>query len=146
MQEVNIFIQTGIKSIRPADGAAGYLLEAQTEKGPATLSRIYTIKDATVHAAELSVLIEAVKRIKEPCSLTVFTDSTYIAAAVENGWLEGWAANDWKTSRGKNVANRELWEELRKLLRTHTATFTREPGEYSSWLKCEVERKERIYV
>lgn len=86
MQEVKIFIQTGIKSIRPADGAAGYLLEAQTKKGPATLSRIYTIKDATVHAAELSVLIEAVKRIKEPCSLIIFTESTYIALTADSGY------------------------------------------------------------
>ena len=146
MQEVKIFMQTGIKSIRPADGAAGYLLEAQTEKGPATLSKIYTIRNTTAHAAELSVLIEAVKRLREPCSLTIFTDSTYIAAAVENGWLEEWAANDWKTSKGKNVANRELWEELRELLKIHTVTFTQAEGEYSSWLKCEVERKERTHV
>ena len=72
MQEVKIFMQTGIKSIRPADGAAGYLLEAQTEKGPATLSKIYTIRNTTAHGAELSVLIEAVKRLREPCSLTIF--------------------------------------------------------------------------
>lgn len=146
MQEVKIFIQAEIKGIKASDGAAGYLLEAQTPKGPATMGRIYRIENATSHAAELDALVEALKRLREPCDVKVYTDSTYISAAIENGWLDEWAVNGWKTRKAKNVANRELWEALRELLKIHTVIFTRAEGEYSSWLKCEVERKERTHV
>ena len=59
MQEVKIFIQAEIKGIKTSDGAAGYLLEAQTPKGPATMGRIYHIDNATSNAAELAALLDA---------------------------------------------------------------------------------------
>lgn len=83
MQHVNIVTQSGIKSIKPQSGAVGYVLETQTPKGPATLSRVFTVSGQTANASELTALIEALKRLRESCDLTIYTESTYIAGAVE---------------------------------------------------------------
>ena len=49
------------------------------------------------------------KVTEEP--ITVFCDANLIPNAF-NGWLENWKAKDWKTSKGKPVENRDLWEHL----------------------------------
>lgn len=147
MQHVNIVIQSGIRSIKPKDGFVGYLLEAQTGKGPATLSRVFAVTGLTANAAQMTALIEALKRLREPCTLTIFTDSEYIAGAVEQGWPDRWEAADWRTSRGRNVANKELWQELYKLLKEHEAAFdTKNDIGYRSWLVTEINRKEKTHV
>ncbi len=146
MQEVNLFIHAETKGIKASDGAAGYLFEAQTPKGPATMGRVYRIENSTSNAAELAALLDALKRLRRPCSVRVYTESTYISSAIDNGWLEDWAENGWKTRRGKNVANSAMWEKLRGELEVHKLTFTKAEGEYGSWLKCEVERKVRTHV
>lgn len=45
------------------------------------------------------------------CRIDVYTDSTYLRNAFEQGWLEKWKKNDWKRS-GKEVLNVDLWKEL----------------------------------
>lgn len=147
MQHVNIVIQSGIRSIKPKDGCVGYLLEAQTGKGPATLSRVFAVTGLTANASRMTALIEALKRLREPCTLTIFTDSEYIAGAVEQGWPDRWEAADWKTSRGRDVANKELWQELYKLLKGHEVIFdTKNDIGYRSWLVTEINRKEKKHV
>ena len=51
MQHVNIVTQSGIKSVKPQNGAVGYVLETQTPKGPATLSRVFTVSEQTMNAS-----------------------------------------------------------------------------------------------
>ena len=58
MQHVNIVTQSGIKSVKPQSGAVGYVLETQTPKGPATLSRVFTVSEQTMNASELTCLDE----------------------------------------------------------------------------------------
>lgn len=147
MRHVNIITQSGIKSIKQKDGASGYVLETQTEKGPATLSRIFAVHGLTANASELTVLIEALKRLREPCRLTIYTESTYIVNAVEQGWLDRWDASGWQTAKGTDVANKELWQELIELLRQHEVSFDTENDiGYRSWLETEIKRKENAHV
>lgn len=147
MRHVNIITRSGIKSIKPKDGAVGYVLETQTAKGPATLSKIFAVYGLTANASELTVLIEALRRLREPCSLTIYTDSAYIANAVDSGWTERWDEAGWQTVKGKDVANKELWQELIELLRQHEVNFDTENDiGYRSWLATEVKRKETEHV
>lgn len=147
MQHVNIITQSGIKTVKPKNGAVGYVLETQTSKGPATLSRVFTVSEQTMNASELTALIEALKRLREPCNLTIYTDSSYIAGAIEQRWPDKWEAADWRTAKGKDVANKELWQELIKLLKEHEVSFDTENDiGYRSWLVTEINRKERTHV
>ncbi len=147
MQHVNIITQSGIKTVKPKNGAVGYVLETQTSKGPATLSRVFTVSEQTMNASELTALIEALKHLREPCNLTIYTDSTYIAGAIEQRWPDKWEAADWRTAKGRDVANKELWQELMRLLKEHEVSFDTENDiGYQSWLVTEINRKERTHV
>lgn len=47
----------------------------------------------------------------------LFSDSAYVVNAINNCWIEKWKLNNWKTTKGEDVKNRDLWErftELRK--------------------------------
>ena len=58
--------------------------------------------------------------LKYPCRVELYTDSTYLRNAFEKGWLERWRRNGWRTSGKQSVLNRDLWEELWELSRTHS--------------------------
>ena len=87
-------------------------------------------------------MIEAAKRLKTKCHLTIFTDSTYVAAGYQQGWLEKWEKDGWKNAKGKDIANMDEWKELQKLLEPHEKQFrTREAHPYRAWLLTETEKK-----
>ena len=43
-------------------------------------------------------------------------------------WIDGWQRNNWKTSDKKDVKNKELWQELYSLTKTHDVTFNKVKG------------------
>lgn len=139
MKQVKIYTYSGIKGLKPQDGAAGYLLETDTPAGVKTLHKVLKIQNATANQSELIVLIEALKRMREACELTIFTESEYVAAGYRNGWVDMWLKSGWLTARGKEVANRAEWQELDELLSCHEFSFeVAKEHEYRVWLKSEV--------
>lgn len=140
MREVNLYTASGIRSPRAGSGTAGYILEVMTQKGPATLTKTAEILNATANQSELRILNMALARLKEKCSLTIHTESQYVAAGIEE--LSRWQENGWKTSRGTDVANKEEWLETAELLNGHAFSVTTENHEYRAWLRSEVTRKE----
>lgn len=79
--------------------------------------------ETTNNRMELSAVIAALSALKEPCEVTVTTDSQYVVNAIEKGWLEGWRKNGWRKSDRGQVLNVDLWKELWALLETHTVNF-----------------------
>jgi len=81
-------------------------------------------KETTNNRMELTAMIEGLRALKEKCSLTICTDSQYILNAFEQGWLEKWKENDWRTTNKKSpVKNQDLWEELDALISRHKITW-----------------------
>lgn len=140
MQHVNIYTASGIRSPRAGNGTAGYILEVMTQNGPATLTKTAEILNATANQSELRILNMALARLTKKCSLTIYTESGYVAAGIEE--LSRWQKNGWKTSRGTDVANKEEWMETAELLNGHAFSVTTENHEYRAWLRNEVTRKE----
>ena len=140
MQHVNIYTASGIRSPRAGNGKAGYILEMKTEKEPVTLTKTAEILNATANQSELRILNMALARLIKKCSLTIHTESGYVAAGIEE--LSRWQENGWKTSRGTDVANKEEWMETAELLNGHAVSVTTENHEYRAWLRSEVTRKE----
>ena len=140
MQHVNVYTASGIRSPRAGSGTAGYVLEMETEKGPATFTKTEEILNATANQSELRILNMALARLTKKCSLTIYTESRYVAAGIEE--LSRWKENGWKTSRGTDVANKEEWQETAELLNGHAVSVTMENHEYRAWLRREVTRKE----
>ena len=76
----------------------------------------------TNNRMELTAVIEALKCLKKPCKVIVRTDSQYVVNGV-NQWLPEWIKRNWKTSSGKEVLNRDLWEKLLTVMSFHEVTF-----------------------
>lgn len=79
--------------------------------------------DTTNNRMEMTAVIEALRLLKYPCEVTVYSDSQYVCNGINNHWVDNWRKNGWKTSQRQPVANKELWEELLKLLDIHKVTF-----------------------
>ncbi|MDR1563424.1 MAG: ribonuclease HI [Oscillospiraceae bacterium] len=79
--------------------------------------------ETTNNRMELTAVIEALKCLKEPCSVTLTTDSQYIVNAVSKGWAKAWQAKNWRKGDGKPALNPDLWAELLDLLTKHNVSF-----------------------
>jgi len=77
--------------------------------------------DTTNNRMELTAVIRALALLKEPCAVTVTTDSQYISRAINEGWLKKWKAAGFTKKGG--LKNAELWRELDGQLQTHDVRF-----------------------
>lgn len=80
-------------------------------------------KETTNNRMELSAVITALKALKEPCKVTLTTDSKYVCDVINKGWLNSWQKNSWKKADKKPVLNIDLWQELLPLLDKHRVEF-----------------------
>jgi ribonuclease HI len=72
---------------------------------------------------ELSAAIEALSALREPCEVTLTSDSKYLVDAVTLGWAESWRAKGWKKADKSPALNPDLWERLLELLSVHKVTL-----------------------
>ena len=77
----------------------------------------------TNNRMELMAAIAAMELLREPCEITLTSDSKYLTDAINKGWLENWKRNGWKKADKKPVLNVELWERIDALLHYHTVRF-----------------------
>jgi ribonuclease HI len=76
----------------------------------------------TNNRMEMTAVIEALKALKMPCHVSLYTDSKYVMQGVTE-WLSGWKARGWKTAGKDPVKNVDLWQEIDSLLGTHEITW-----------------------
>ena len=72
---------------------------------------------------ELTAVISALAALKEPCSVTVTTDSQYVFNSVTKGWVYGWQKKNWIKEKNTPVPNTDLWQQLLPLLKKHKVEF-----------------------
>ena len=80
-------------------------------------------QNTTNNRMELTAVIKALQALKEPCTITLYTDSKYVSDAFNQGWIYSWMKKDWKKADGKPVLNRELWQQLYALWKQHDITL-----------------------
>ncbi len=85
-------------------------------------------KETTNNIMEITAVIEALKLLKYPCEVKIYSDSAYVVNAFNNGWIYNWNKNNWKTADKKPVKNKELWEELYSLTKVHKVEFIKVKG------------------
>ncbi len=85
-------------------------------------------ENTTNNIMELSAVIEALKLLKRPCKVNVFSDSAYVVNAFNQKWIYGWIKKNWRTAGGDSVKNKELWQELYSLTKVHDVTFNKVKG------------------
>ena len=85
-------------------------------------------KSTTNNIMEVSAVIEALKILKDPCNVTVYSDSAYVVNCFNQGWIYNWIKKGWKTSGNEPVKNKELWQELYSLTKIHNVKFVKVKG------------------
>ena len=111
-----IFLYTdGASSGNPGPGGYGVVLKC------AGLQKELSggFERTTNNRMELLAVIKGLEAVKWDNALVeVFSDSTYVVKAVNEGWLQSWERKGWK-----KVKNPDLWQRFLVVYRRHRVTF-----------------------
>lgn len=147
---VTVYVESGIRGPARRSGAGTWIVEYIRKDGtpetrPVEQSDAVTwLPDTTQAALELNMLIDALSILTKPCSVRINTECEHILNVFENGWLEKWKESDWKTAKGKPVANAELWQQLSEYIDVHEDVLV-EKGEnsYRNIMQMEILKEEK---
>ena len=70
-------------------------------------------KHTTNNRMELLGVIEGLRALKEPCDVTIVSDSSYVIKGI-NEWLDGWVKRNFA-----KVKNPDLWQEYLEVSMPH---------------------------
>ena len=115
VQDVTIYTD-GACSGNPGPGGWGAIVLYEDEETPDGQPRAEQPRGGerrtTNNRMELTAALEALQRLDAPARVQLHTDSRYLANAFNQGWLDNWQQNGWKTSSKKPVKNKDLWQKL----------------------------------
>ena len=77
----------------------------------------------TNNRMELLAVIKGLEVLKQPCAVTVYSDSRYIVDAVTKGSAKRWRANGWRRNKKEKALNPDLWARLLDLLDVHQVSM-----------------------
>jgi ribonuclease HI len=110
---VEIFTDGACKG-NPGPGGWGAILRSKGKERELSGGESPT----TNNRMELMAAIEALKALKKPCRVQLWTDSNYVRDGITK-WIHGWRRNGWKTADKKPVKNAELWQALLEACEPH---------------------------
>ena len=146
-QRVNLYVTIQTHGPRRQDGSYIWLLERIRENGepdPRTMQRSGTREDTIDRNLAMEAIVEALDHVKEGNEVQIILCPDYMArampAAWANGWVDTWERNGWKTVRGEEVKNAELWKKCTAALRRKNAVFAEKgaANAYKSWMVSEL--------
>ena len=114
MKTVTIYTD-GACSGNPGPGGWGAILEWQGHEKELSGGEAQT----TNNRMELTAVLMALRLLKEPCIVELYSDSKYVVDAIDKGWLYGWQKKGWIKADKKPVLNVDLWQQLLPELARH---------------------------
>ncbi len=118
MKHVEVYTD-GACSGNPGAGGYGALLLYGSAKKE--LSQGYRM--TTNNRMEMLAVIKALEALKEPCRVTLYSDSKYVIDAITKGWVAKWKQNGWQRNKKEKASNVDLWEAMLVQLERHDVTF-----------------------
>jgi ribonuclease HI len=85
-------------------------------------------RDTTNNRMELTGPIKALRALRQPCAVKLYTDSAYVFNAFTRNWIRKWQQNGWKTSQKQPVENQDLWKALLDLTQIHQVKWCKVKG------------------
>jgi len=123
MDNVTIYTD-GACSGNPGKGGWGaVLIYGEIEKQISGAS-----ENTTNNQMELTAPIEALKLLKKPCNVKLYSDSAYLINGFTEGWIYNWQKNGWKTANKKDVKNKELWVQIYEFTLIHNIEWIKVKG------------------
>lgn len=113
MKKVELFTDGACKGNPGAGGWGALLRYGEVEK-----SLCGGEKNTTNNRMELMAAIKGLEQLKEPCSVSLTTDSQYVRKGIME-WIGNWKRNGWKTAAKKPVKNSDLWQLLDEQSQKH---------------------------
>lgn len=103
------------------------------------------IDKATESHLTLYCLCDSLSRIQYACKVVVYTECTYIAAAINNRWPETWREKDWTNGRKVKVKDSGLWKEILWQLEDTGHDFSAVAGKhvFTNWMRVNLPK---LYV
>ena len=89
-----------------AEGGFGVVV---VDNGEVVNTYAETHQQTTNNRMEMMAVIEALRALKRPCSVTLHVDSQYVMKGMTE-WIHGWKQRGWKTADKKPVKNADLWQ------------------------------------
>ena len=114
MKRVTLYTD-GACSGNPGPGGFGAVLQFGEHRNELSGG----FRSTTNNRMELLAVIEGLEALKQPCAVTIYSDSRYIVDAVNKGWAERWRANGWRRNKKDVAVNPDLWGRLLDLLEKH---------------------------
>ena len=118
MKQVEIFTD-GARSGNPGPGGYGVILRYGAAEKELSGGEAVT----TNNRMELMAAITGLRALREPCQVTLYSDSQYVINGITKGWAAKWRANGWMRNRTEKAVNPELWDELLTLCARHEVTM-----------------------
>jgi ribonuclease HI len=118
MKKVNLY-SDGACSGNPGPGGYGVVLEFNGTELELSAGE----SDTTNNRMELMGVIAGLEALKEPCDVTIVSDSKYVVDAFNKKWIDSWQKKNWKKSDGKPVLNKDLWQRLLISVNKHKVAF-----------------------
>ncbi len=114
-QQITIYTDGAARGNPGPGGYGAVMLSGKLRK---ELSGGYKL--TTNNRMELLAVIVALEALKkENSKVKIYTDSKYVADAVEKGWIFGWEKKGFKKKK-----NPDLWRRFLKVYRKHQVKFT----------------------
>jgi ribonuclease HI len=114
MKKIEVFTDGACKG-NPGPGGWGALLRYRDNERSLYGGESHT----TNNRMELRAAIEALNALKEPCEVTLTTDSQYVRKGITE-WIENWKKRGWRTAGREPVKNVDLWQALDAQCQRHT--------------------------
>lgn len=118
MKEVEIFTDGACKG-NPGPGGYGVILRAGKHRKELSGG----FEKTTNNRMELLAAIAGLEQLKQPCRVTVVSDSKYLVNAMTKGWLRKWKGIGWRRGPGKRLRNEDLWKRLDEAQAKHEVTW-----------------------
>lgn len=112
-QSVEIFTDGACRG-NPGQGGWGAVLRYGSHE-----KELYGYQAKTTNnQMEMMAAIEALQALKRPSKVILTTDSNYLRQGITQ-WIHGWKKRNWRTASKQPVKNKELWQQLDKIVSQH---------------------------
>ena len=124
LKKVKIFSDGAARGNPDGPGGYGAILQYTDASGTLHEKELSEgFEKTTNNQMELLGVIAALECLRVPCVVDVYSDSKYVVSAFNEGWIDNWQKNGWKTASKQPVKNRELWARLLKAMEPHTVSY-----------------------
>lgn len=118
VKQVTIYTD-GSSRGNPGPGGYGTLLVYRGRKKELSAGFAKT----TNNRMEILAALAGLESLKEPCKVTVVSDSKYLVDAMSKGWIHGWKKKGWSRGPNKPLKNVDLWQRMAEAVGGHEVTW-----------------------